>query len=52
LAHFFLGDVDGVEEFLPLLGGCQEDKYSSQWPGASKDRATPQYIEFEMQSRP
>jgi hypothetical protein len=33
---FFLGGGDGVEEFLPLLHGCQEEEFSWQWLGPPK----------------
>jgi hypothetical protein len=29
LAPFLLGDGAAVEELLPLLGGCQEEKFAS-----------------------
>jgi hypothetical protein len=46
---FFLGDGTGVEE-IPLLGGCQEEEFSSQLLGAFKTRVPSQYIEMVIQS--
>jgi len=36
---FFLGHGDGVEELLPLLGGCQGGGFLWLWMDASKNRA-------------